>query len=174
MLRINRSPEPTDGGYEQDPMTLASSNLKEPKFPCIAPDRVLSFKIVKSSVQDVKDKPGRKSLVLQMKTEEDTVDTDGLPLRTGFTVYNRFSITPTDGTDGKRPRTQKQIAEELGKLLRGCGIKDKQPAELVGYKDIPGDPAMLEGRLCAFRVGMGKPTPEFPDPSNTFRVEIPA
>jgi len=152
---------------EQDPMSQAAGGLELPKYPVLAPDRIARFKLTKATKDKVKTDATRELLTLVFSTEEDLPDDEGKTLLRGFSVYNRISISPTDGRDGKRARTIGQIASELGVVLKWCGLKDKTPRELIN------DPKICVGYVGDCRIGLSKETAEFPA-SNTVKMVLPA
>ncbi len=165
--------EQTQTNIEQDPLSAAAGNLEEPKFPVLAPDQVCEFKVSSSKVgvtKDTADAPEseqRKSLTVTVKTTKDYRDADGKSLRAGFPVYLRYGITPTEGTEDKRARTNKQIAEELGMVLKGIGMASKSPRDLIN------DPAMIEGGIFQAKVSISKGKDGYGD-SNRLSIKLPA
>lgn len=149
-----------------DPFATAAANLEAPKFPLLAPDRICRFKIAKCTKDQVKDKPGREVLTVKLQTTKDYTDTDGKPLREGFTGYTRIGLTPSDESEGKRPRTNKNIAEDLGMLLKAVGMGEKTPRDLLNT------PSMLEGQIVDMKVTVLPEKGGFPA-SNGFRVVLP-
>lgn len=151
---------------EVDPMSQAAANLEAPKYPTLAPDRVEDFKLLKAVVEAVKGKPGRKLLTMTFVTMADLPDSDGRTLHKGFKVFNRIALTPTDGSDDKRPRTIGQIAAELGQVLKWCGLNDKTPQDLVN------NPTIIEGYVGKCRIGLSKESGDFPA-SSTVKLVLP-
>jgi hypothetical protein len=154
-------------GAEVDPLSGAASGWEAPKFPCLAPDRICRFKISKATKAPTKDNPDRESLTLVLKTEKDYTDTEGKPLRAGFTGYKRIGVTPVAEEADKRPRTWKNIGEDLGMVLKATGMLDKSPRDLLN------NPAIVEGQVVDCKVGLQKEKDGFPQ-SNTFSFVLPA
>lgn len=163
------TPDATEGGTEVDPLSGAAAGWEAPKFPLLAPDRIYRFKIAKCTKAATKDDANREALTIQLKTEKDYTDTDGKPLRAGFTGYKRIGITPiTEEQAGdKRPRSIKDIGADLGMALKSCGKGDKSPRELLN------NPSLIEGEIVDMKVGISKGRDGFPD-SNTFTFVLPA
>lgn len=149
-----------------DPFATAAANLEAPKFPILAPDRICRFEIKKCTKDAVKDKPGREVLTIKLATAKDYTDVDGKPLRSGFTSFHRIGLTPSDEAEGKRPRTNKNIAEDLGMLLKSCGMGDKTPRNLLD------NPGMVDGQVIDMKVGVSPEKNGFPA-SNNFRFVLP-
>lgn len=154
------------GATEVDPMTMAAENLDEPSFPCLAGDRICRFKLVSAKVAQTKTDANRQALTTVFSTEADYVDTEGKPLRKGFKVYNVTGLTESEGDDKKRGRSRKQIAEDVGMLLKWCGIKGKTPMDVIQ------NPTILEGYVGDCRVQYVPERDGFP-PKNTVKMVLP-
>ena len=152
---------------EQDPLSGAAGGWEAPKFPLLMPDRICEFKISKSTVAKTKDDENRDALTLVCKTEHDYTGADGKPLRSGFTVYKRIGITPSEEKEDKRARTWKNIGEDLAMVLKATGKTDNTPRDLIS------NPGMVEGIIVKCKVGISKGTNNFPD-SNTLTFVLPA
>lgn len=154
-------------GQEVDPLSQAASGIEAPKFPLLQDNRIVRFEVVAITKAPVKDKPDREVLTVKMRTVKDQVDTDSKPLRAGFTCFTRTGITPFPEEGDKRARTNKEIAAELGMLLKGAGKGDKSPRELLNNLD------MLNGQLIDFKVSLQPEKNGYPA-SNSFKVVLPA
>lgn len=152
---------------DSDPLSGAAGGWEPPKFPLLMPDRICEFKISKATKQPTKEDANRESLTLVLKTEKDYTGADGKPLRAGFSVYKRIGLSPTDGKDDKRPRTWKNIGEDLAMLLKAAGMVETTPRQLID------DPTIVEQAIVMCKVGISKGTGTFPD-SNTLTFVLPA
>lgn len=152
---------------EVDPLSGAAGGWEAPRFPLLMPDRICRFKISKCTKAPTKDDENREALTIVLKTEKDYTGADGKPLRAGFTGFKRIGVTPSEGEGDKRPRTWKNIGEDLAMLLKACGKGNISPRELLD------NPSMVEGEIVDCKVGISKGTGTYPD-SNTFNFVLPA
>lgn len=173
-------PEVQNGAAEMDPMSTAASGLEAPKFPVLAPDKVCRFKITSAKIKATKetqslaeDDPNRRTMLeLVLSTTKDYKDTDGKDLRAGFKVFHYIMTSPwPDHTNdqGKqvRERTMKNIAEDLGMVLKACGKGSTTPRELLN------NPSLLENEIVDCKVGVRKGEGTYND-SNTIKFVLPA
>lgn len=165
---------------EVDPMSMAAAGLEAPRFPLLAPERIYRFKITSAKVKATKETaeypesdPRRRTMLeLVLATEKDATDTDGRPLRSGYKVFHYIMTSPWEAheKDGKqiKERTWKNIAEDLGMVLKAIGKGTVSPKALMS------DPAgTLENQLVDCKVGIRKGTGSFND-SNTIKFIQPA
>ena len=153
-------------GDGADPFATAAANLEAPKFPILAPDRIVRFEIKKCTVDAVKDKPGRKVMTVKLATTKDATLDDGKIAKAGFTGFHRIGLTPSEPGGEGRERTNKNIAEDLGMLLKACGKGTNTPREVMD------NPAMVEGQVVDMKVGVTPEKNGFPA-SNNFKFVLP-
>lgn len=151
-----------DAPAEVDPLSGAASGFEAPKYPVLAADRIVRFKVKKASkdsVKEDKDKPNpRQMLVLHLVTTKEYPDKDGQPLREGFSVYKRIGLFEIKGEEGKRDRTMKDhVGPELAELLRAMGKSAVSPRDLVN------NPAMIEGEVVDCKSTIIPAKGEFPE-----------
>lgn len=166
-MKLHLSPDEALG-TEADPLSQAACNLEAPKFPLLPANTIKRFKIVSCTHGPTKDDPNRTLMTIVCATVKDEQDADGKPLHSGFKVFNRIGTSPSEGDDVKRPRTIKNIAEDLGMWLKAVGMKDTSPRQWIA------NPTLLEGQILDARVGISKDkSGQFPD-SNTLKPVLPA
>lgn len=166
-----RYPDATDA-TEVDPLSAAASGFEEPKFPVLAPDRIVRCKIVKVTKSITKETASlppseqREVLSFKFQTEKDYTDTAGKPLRAGFKGFKHIGITPSEETSDKRARTIQNIGEDLSMALKACGLGGRSPRELLN------DPTMVESQIVDLKVGLNKAQGGYPE-SNSFTFVLP-
>lgn len=166
------------GAEEVDPMSQAASGI-DTTFPILKGDRILQMEIVQCRKVPVKDKPDRFNLEFKLKTTKEATMNDGRTAQPGFTGYKRISISTSEPSEdpntGKKSagRTNKDIAKDLGQVLKACGKAGVNGAPDVQPRELVNNPEMLDGVLVDMRVGVNPAKNNFPE-SNSFSFVIPA
>ncbi len=156
---------------DQDPLSGAATGWEAPKYPNLAPDRLYEFEIKAVSKEKVKGHEDRDQLKITLVTIKDYTDTDGKPLRAGFKGFTYVGLYALPEADSAREKTMKDVGKELAKIQRcvfGPQASQHEPKEL---RD---NPESIVGKIVTMKVGMGKASAKYPDPSNTFRWVEPA
>lgn len=162
------SPDEVSGGAtEVDPLSAAAQGWEAPKYPVLAPDRLIPAKIKTAVKGPVKEHPDRELITITLKPVEDFEykDKDGQPMK-NWTGFHRIGISETTGDDDKRPRTIKDIGADLAMVLKACGMTNKSPRDLIN------NPSILDGQNVMVKVGLNKASGTFPE-SNSFKF-VPA
>ena len=165
ILRQNEAVQST--GSEPDPLSGAAASWEAPSFPVLAADRLCLFKITSCKRGATKADASRESLTVILSTEKDYPDSKGKTLKSGFKVYKRIGLTPSEGKDDKRPRTWEDIGKDLAHLLKCAGNTTASP------RDLYNNPSMLEGLLINGTTGIEKATGSFGE-SNSVMFKLPA
>lgn len=154
----NRMADAVPASADVDPLATPAGEV-DTRFPRLQPDRV--YRLTISATKEVSDK-GNDMIVCKLQTTKDEVDTDGRTLHTGFPVFHRIMVTPTD------KRTVKDIARDCALLLKAIGKSNITPKQLID------DPTtILNGQLVDAKIGIQKAKDGFPEANVVSSFVIP-
>lgn len=137
-MQILRNPDGLD-------FNIADQDTARPRLPAA----VYEFEIADPKKEPTKDKKGE-LLTMQLKTTKDHTAITGEPIKTGFTVFHRISLTTT-------PRYPvESIKRNLASLFKAAGMSGSAKAILD-------QPAMLQGKKVQAKVTVKAETEQYPE-----------
>jgi hypothetical protein len=168
---ILHTPDAAEGATEvqtNDPLSQAAGSI-DTSFPLLPEGKALRLNCKSSTISSSKADAARDVLTIIGETTEDTVFKDGKKCRSGYKLYKRYSITPSEPHDGKEGRTIENVAKDLAFVIKAFyGPKtDVTPRQLIK------EPAMLEAKPFDAKTTIEKGSGGFPD-KNSFTFMIPA
>lgn len=120
---------------------------------------------IDNNVLDAEDPHVKWNLKIRLETTTDLVSTSGEPLAAGFPLTTYVALDPR-GDDYPILKVRKGLAAVLQAVY---GEKNDVP--LTVLRD---DPESIQDKVVEVKVKIGKPTAEYPNPSNSIGQWIPA
>lgn len=154
---------------ENDPFSQAATEIEDPCYPVLKPDRIIDMECKTVKIEKVKGTE-LDLLVIQIKTIKEEPTTDGRMQPAGLVGTLRVGITPHTGysnADGKdiKPHTVEEIKAEMALLIRGFfGVSATHAP-----RTIFNNPNMIVGQVAKVKIGYKKAEGTFPE-GNTFKI----